>query len=93
MEPVTVYAKWQVNTYTVKFNANNGKGSMTALACEYDKAYRLMANSFTRSGYEFVGWNMKANGKGISYENEQEISNLTSVNKQTITLYAQWKKN
>lgn len=93
MDPVTVYAKWQVNTYTVKFNANKGTGKMAALSCEYDNEYTLTANSFTRKGYVFAGWNTKANGSGISYENEQKISNLTSVNKKNITLYAQWKKN
>ncbi len=93
VEPITVFAKWEVNKYTVKFNANKGKGRMSALSCEYDRAYTLTSNAFTRNGYTFTGWNTKANGSGDSFENEQEINNLTSVNKKTITLYAQWKKN
>ena len=93
IEPVKIYAKWEVNKYVVKFNANKGKGRMTSLSCEYDRAYTLTSNAYTRNGYTFVGWNTKANGKGVSYEDEQEISKLTGVNKKTITLYAQWKKN
>ena len=42
--------------------------------------------TFTRDGYEFIGWNTKADGTGSSYSDGQEISV-----KENITLYAQWR--
>ena len=47
----------------------------------------LPANTFTRSGYEFVGWDTNADGSGVSYTNGQNITPSGNI-----TLYAQWKK-
>jgi len=89
-----LYAKWQVNKYTVVFNANKGKGKMVAMKnCEYNKTYQLSENLFKRNGYTFTGWNTKANGTGTAYGDLEEIENLTSVNQKKVILYAQWKKN
>ena len=41
-----------------------------------------------RKGYEFNGWNTRANGKGTSYAAGDEFTVKTSV-----ALYAQWKKD
>lgn len=90
---VTLYAQWKPITYNIKFDANGGKGSMTKLSKrKYGKQYTLSKNKFTRSGYEFVGWNTKKNGKGKSYDNMEKVKNLTTKNKSTVTLYAIWKK-
>ena len=91
---VPLYAQWTPRTYTVRFGKNGGKGTMadmTGLA--YDSTYKLSANTFTRSGYTFVGWNTKKDGSGVSYKNKASIANLTAVDGKTIILYAQWKKN
>lgn len=87
---VTLYANWQANTYTVAYNANGGSGSMTNSSHVYDTAKALTANSFTKTGYTFAGWNTKADGSGISYANKASVSNLTSTNEGTVILYAQW---
>ncbi|MBQ2447953.1 MAG: InlB B-repeat-containing protein, partial [Bacteroidales bacterium] len=44
------------------------------------------ANTFTRDGYNFTGWNTNADGSGTSYTDKQSIT-LS----QDITLYAQWE--
>lgn len=61
-------------------------------------ATRLTKNAYTRIGYEFTGWNTEPDGSGISYQNEQEILNLTSENREEgvrgkgiVILYAQWR--
>ena len=93
-ENINVYVKWQVNNYNIKFSANGGKGKIDTLKnCEYDKAYTLPENTFTRNGYIFNGWNTKKDGTGESFKDVQEIKNLTAKNKATITLYAQWINN
>lgn len=93
-ENKTLYAKWTANTYTIKFNKNGGKTGTVAKmsSCEYGKSYKLRANKFKRSGYKFVGWNTKSNGKGKTYKNNASIKNLVWKKWGSITLYAQWKK-
>ena len=48
------YAHWQVNTYTVTFNANGGESS-----CSYSRTYGSQVGTLptaSRSGYVFKGW-------------------------------------
>jgi uncharacterized repeat protein (TIGR02543 family) len=77
----------------VVYNANGGSGTMNSVTHTYDVAKYLTANAFTKEGYTFSGWNMKADGTGKSYSNQQSVSNLTSTNGGTVTLYAQWTVN
>lgn len=61
-------------------------------------AASLSRNSYQRVGYLFAGWNTHPYGDGRSFEDGQEILNLTSENydpetgQGTVVLYAQWKK-
>lgn len=81
-------AKWKANTYTVRFDANGGEGDMADQAFTYDATQALSANAFMRAGYTFAGW--KDEGTGKTYEDEEEVSNLTAVSSATVTLTAQW---
>ena len=85
-------AKWSVNTYTVKFNANGGNGEMTDMSFNYNEEQALTANTFTREGYTFAGWATTANGD-VTYADGQKVSNLTAEDKATVTLYAVWNEN
>jgi len=88
---ITLYAKWTPVTYTISFNSNGGSGDMASLMMTYDKSATLPANGFTRSGYNFTGWNTNSGGSGTAYAKGATIStNLTSTQGDTITLYAQW---
>ncbi len=86
----TYYAYYEAHQYTVKFDANGGTGSMSNQSHTYGVSKALTANAFTRTGYTFAGWNTKADGTGTSYTDKQSVSNLTSTNSATVTLYAQW---
>ena len=66
---------------------------MSDMSFTYDKAQNLTANSFTKTGYTFSGWNTQDDGKGTSYTNGQSVSNLTTENGGTVTLYARWTAN
>ncbi|MCR4615025.1 MAG: InlB B-repeat-containing protein, partial [Clostridiales bacterium] len=88
----TIYAKWTANTYTVAYNANGGSGSMSSVSHTYDTAKNLTANAFTRYGYTFAGWATSASGS-VAYTNGQSVTNLTSTNGATVTLYAKWTAN
>ena len=84
----------QIVTYIVRFNSNGGTGTMEDQEFIVGTPENLSSNSFTRSGYEFNGWNTKADGSGTSYGNSVEINNensLSNENGAIVNLYAIWK--
>ncbi|MBQ2829399.1 MAG: InlB B-repeat-containing protein [Oscillospiraceae bacterium] len=86
----TLYAKWEANTYTVRFNANGGEGSMTDQTFTYGVAQNLSPHNFSKTGYTLTGWNTAADGSGTGYGLAASVSNLTSTNGGTVNLYAVW---
>lgn len=66
---------------------------MEDTAAVYDTDVTLTANTFTKTGYTFDGWNTAPAGTGTSYTDGANVSNLTAVNGATVTLYAQWMPN
>ena len=72
---------------TLSFDANGGEGTMAEQLFDAGVAQNIPTNKFTRSGYNFIGWNTNADGSGTSYTDSQEIT-LS----QDITLYAQWEE-
>ena len=82
---MTLFAQWG-KIYTVTFNANKGSGSMAAQAYTESISQDLTANTFTRTGYDFAGWNTQADGNGTSYSDGQDITLANNM-----TLYAQWQ--
>ena len=63
---------------------------MSADTATYDSNYTTKANSFTRTGYTFTGWNEKADGTGTSWTSYiGKPWKWTYTN--NVTLYAQWK--
>ena len=85
--PITLYAQWTKQIYSITFRANGGTGTMEdQKADENNKIAQLNANQFTRTGYAFVGWNTSSYGTGTAYTDQQ--TNITLA--QNLTLYAQW---
>jgi uncharacterized repeat protein (TIGR02543 family) len=89
---VTLIAQWTPITYTVQFDANttDATGEMADQSFTYNQDGALTKNAYTRTGYTFTGWNTKADGTGSPYADQAEVSNLTTENGGTVTLYAQW---
>ncbi|WP_195538720.1 InlB B-repeat-containing protein [Eubacterium maltosivorans] len=93
-ETVTLYAQWRANSYTIKFDGNTADGGSTQdQAMTYDQAADLTINSYTKTGYTFTGWNTQQDGGGTAYTDGQNVINLTAVEGETVTLYAQWRAN
>ncbi|MCR4853834.1 MAG: InlB B-repeat-containing protein, partial [Prevotella sp.] len=88
----TFYAKWTPITYIISFDANHEdvEGSTASVAATYNEDVMLTANGFTLPGYIFSHWNTQADGSGISYADEQSVSNLATETDATVILYAQW---
>ena len=88
----TFTANWKPNYYKLRFDCNGGTGTMDDQLFIYDDvAQPLLKNEFKRDGYEFVGWNTKPDGTGITFRNRQVVKNLTTKQGGIGTLYAQWK--
>ena len=88
---IVLYAIWNDDTYTLKFNANGGKGSMSDILMGYDVLSQLPLNKFTKSGYFFAGWATKPDGQ-VRYVDGVEFINLADKG-ETLTLYAVWEKD
>ncbi|MBQ6221981.1 MAG: Ig-like domain-containing protein [Solobacterium sp.] len=80
-------AELNVHTQTITFLANDGSGNETTQLVEKGVSSELEDNSFTRSGFAFKEWNTKADGSGVIYANQQDVT-LT----EDLTLYAQWEE-
>ena len=89
---IQLKAAWTPNTYTVKFNANGGSGTMPDQTFTYGVAKALTTNVFARTGYAFVGWATSATGAKV-YDDKQSVMNLTATAGGTVDLYAVWKSD
>lgn len=93
----TFYAGWEPITYTVIFDGNgaDASSSMASQEFKYDESKALSQNTFVRTGYTFIGWNIVKNptdtNPSVSYNDKQSVKNLTTSER--ITLYAQWEAN
>jgi len=91
---ITKYQRFAVYTrysnYTVKFDSNTGEGTMSDMSFVYETAQNLSANTFTKTGYLFSGWNTEADGTGTSYADKASVKNLNAIDDGVTTLYAQW---
>lgn len=78
----------QKASYTISFNANGGTGTAPSTITKWDsEAITLPANTFTRTGYDFVGWSTDASGSVIYPAGSSYNGNANT------TLYAVWKSN
>lgn len=89
---VTLYAVWEPVKYTVSFNSNGGNGTMADTEMTYDAYSSLADNTFTKTGYHFIGWSTAADG-AVEYTDGQSVRNLAYENGKTVTLYAVWEIN
>lgn len=87
----TLYAQWTANSYQVIFNANGGSGSMDAEEFVYGEEKPLSTNSFTKTGYAFVGWTTGKIAGDVIYTDGASVSNLTTEQGGIVNLYAVWK--
>ena len=78
------------NSLTYNYNGADEEDSTvetieSAITVDADK-------EITRKGYEFLGWNTKADGTGDSYKSGDELTFVDNGNGgEAVTLYAQWK--
>ena len=79
---------YDLNKYTINFNANGGSGAPSAVTKYYGETVTLPTTKPTRSGYTFSGWGTYSSDTSANY---QPGSNYTSNS--GATLYAIWTAN
>lgn len=87
---VTVYAHWQRLQANVIYDANGGTGShANTTGWQYSDVTIPgdTSKSFTRDGYVFKGWSLKAGEADVVYKDGSQIP----LQDKDITLYAQWQ--
>lgn len=87
---VTVYAHWQRLQANVIYDANGGTGShANTTGWQYSDVTVPgdTSKSFTRDGYVFKGWSLKADKADVVYKDGSQIP----LQDKDITLYAQWQ--
>lgn len=99
-----LYAKWVEKDYTVTYNAQLPTGSITIgnkTPVHWDSTNLRPAGNETLSadGYDFLGWNTKADGKGMTVTDAtvfsaayQNVNGTTADTVMTLTLYGIWKE-
>lgn len=81
----TLYAVWQLKTYTVSYDANNGTGAPSNQTKSHGIDLTLSATTPTRNGYDFLGWATSASGS-VAYQ-----PSAIYTSNAALKLYAVWK--
>ena len=90
---VTVTATFTGIPYEIKFDCNGGNtATMESIQTAYGDTVTLPANTFTKTGYTFAGWDTDPNAVTATYGDQADVSNL-SKDGTAVTLYAIWTPN
>ncbi len=91
---INLYAQWDLaDRFFVHFDANGGTGTMANQKFLIGDSPRpLTQNAYTRANYEFRGWNTQPDGSGVHYDDMQSVSDLSIIDDDVVTLYAEWWK-
>lgn len=90
---VVLYAQWSKDpNFNVTYKGNGNTGGTVPVDGKNPYVPRsvvtvLSEGNLTREGYNFTGWNTKADGKGNTYQAGGKFLIVGNV-----TLYAQWEK-
>ena len=85
--------------FTTK-SMSSASNSNSTTYVSYSNGGYLKENEYYKVGYDFAGWNTKADGSGQSFSDKEQITAATfkqggklygTRGGDTITLYAQWK--
>lgn len=79
---MTLFAHWSPNAYTVSFDANGGKVSVSSKKVLYDAAYGELPSA-SRVGYSFQGWFTAKDGGS-------QVGPATTMGAANTTVYAHW---
>lgn len=85
-----LYAQWSQNPIRITYDGNGSTGGTTPEphTVKPNVNVTIRKNTFTRTGYRFIGWNTTKDGSGTTIEPDS----VKSFSKDTV-LYAQWQSD
>ena len=86
-ESVTLYAVWEINTYTVSFDANGGSNAPNSQKKTHGQNLILTVAIPTRPNHVFLGWAADSSATSIAY-----VPGATYTAEEDVTLYAVWQE-
>lgn len=89
-ENITLYAQWELKSYTIIFHSNNENNDEKIQIIQLQTDNILNENTFVYNEYHFYKWNTKQDGTGISYIDNDSITQIIDEDTDIINLYAEW---
>lgn len=83
-ENLTLYAVWELKTYTITYNPNYTGGSTTSVTKNH--GVNITLKTLTRTNYTFLGWSTSKTATAATYNGGASYSGNANV-----TLYGVWK--
>ncbi|MBU3840809.1 MAG: InlB B-repeat-containing protein, partial [Candidatus Ruminococcus intestinipullorum] len=93
---LTLYAVWEENTYTVKYDPNGGVSSTNPIYVvkEGEQITIDDGQNFSFEGHHLLGWSTSATSNTVEYELGKDVLfPIDKVQNGVLTLYAVWKEN
>lgn len=100
---IALTAKWTPINYFIEYDGNDPaqasssvQGTVATTTMTYDSTtVKLATNSFTLTGWTFLGWSQNSSATTATYSSGGTPSklNATTVRNGTITMYAIWQAN
>ena len=91
----TIGPIFDANSYSIRFDPNvtGATGSMDIIDTYYGTSVALPTPAFELDNYRIYAWNTKSDGTGVEYGLTDSVSNLTTSDGVTVTLYALWEEH
>ncbi len=86
---VSISASFIPLNINITFNENGGTGSIEAITYTVEDTKKFPENTFTKTGYEFLGWNTDKDAETILFADKAKINNIYD----DTVLYAIWGQN
>ena len=83
-------ATFRRKSYTVRFYANDGTTAKKEQTMEVGVSSPLIANTWERDQYTFMGWATSSDG-AVEYDDGETVTDLSTEDGAVVSLYAVWQ--
>ena len=92
-DQLVYYAHWSENIYTLVLKRNvedDPNDTQVSYVLNYSDIFQLDSTIFENNDRVIQAWTTNADGSGISYGPDEQVTWLTGVDEGTFVLYAKW---
>lgn len=90
---IRLTAVWSKLNYTLIYDPNGGEGYMPNQTVSSQELHPLKKVGYIKEGAEFLEWNTRPDGSGVSYPDGSNMMHAVKEEGETFTLYAIWNPN